>query len=317
MSDLEIKPSSELSSDELGKIPEAQLNAWSGDKVKHQIPVNFYEGHAEAIPINAAVLDGEVVGFSFMTKDESGEFPDEEGYYLHMLGVDQEVQKSGIGEKLMENQKQQADGEYIKWTFDPFEPVNANLYVGKLGAQPSQFIPDKYSDDPDEAPSHRFMAKWDIGESQDQSLASSLLSMLTGDSNHSESPDSSEYDIEWQKDQTETVMIYEDGEVQETDYLIEEDGEWQLEQKAIEESSSEFFKVETPYDLDEVEDLIELKEAGAEVLGYMINEQDWMAVDYQTLEEGEKNAYIFESTKSFQEPQNKTSTSHPTTAPIR
>ncbi|MBY6293914.1 GNAT family N-acetyltransferase [Nanohaloarchaea archaeon H01] len=315
MNDLEIKSGSELTSDELAKIPEAQLNAWPGDKVKHQIPAHFYQGHAEAIPINAAVLDGEVEGFSFMTKDESEEFPDEEGYYLHMLGVDQEVQKSGIGEKLMENQKQQADGEYIKWTFDPFEPVSSKLYVGKLGAQPSQFIPDKYSDDPDETPSHRFMAKWDIEESQDQSLASKLWSKPTGGSTNSEPIDQpSEYDIEWEEDQIETVMSYEDGEVQETDYLTEEDGEWQFDQQGIEESDSEFFSIEMPYDLEEVEDLTELKEAGAEVLDYMINEQDWKAVDYQTLEEGEKNAYIFESTELTAE---KLFEQTPPPAPIR
>ncbi len=68
-------------------------------------------------------------------------------FYMDMLGVLPEYQGKKIGERIILKVKQFAKKNgytAITWTYDPFQPANANLYLRKLGAVVTQFYPNYY-----------------------------------------------------------------------------------------------------------------------------------------------------------------------------
>lgn len=69
--------------------------------------------------------------------------------YLDLIGVLQEYQSQGLGEKIlwhaMEITKQR-NYSSIQWTYDPLEGANANLYIRKLGAKAAKYYPDYYGE---------------------------------------------------------------------------------------------------------------------------------------------------------------------------
>jgi predicted GNAT superfamily acetyltransferase len=64
-----------------------------------------------------------------------------------MVGVMPEYQSHNIGFALYQAQADWAKNNqirFIRWTYDPMETRNANLYIRKLGGRVVQFIPDYY-----------------------------------------------------------------------------------------------------------------------------------------------------------------------------
>ncbi len=69
--------------------------------------------------------------------------------YMDMLGVLPEYQGQRIGEQIVLKVKQFAKKNgysAITWTYDPFQPANAHLYLCKLGAVVTQFYPNYYGE---------------------------------------------------------------------------------------------------------------------------------------------------------------------------
>jgi len=86
----------------------------------------------------------ELVGFALC----SAGLEENEAYlYLDLLGVHPDHRHARVGEKLM---RTIISGEHenlvwrLRWTFDPLEGANANLYLGKLGARGIRFLPNLY-----------------------------------------------------------------------------------------------------------------------------------------------------------------------------
>lgn len=67
--------------------------------------------------------------------------------YLDMLGVLPKYQGHKLGEEILKKTQAYAKKEElsnIKWTYDPLEGANGNLYIRKLGATVSQYYEDYY-----------------------------------------------------------------------------------------------------------------------------------------------------------------------------
>lgn len=67
--------------------------------------------------------------------------------YLDLLGVRPDQRHARVGERLMRELVRvtaQRGLDRIRWTFDPLEGANANLYLAKLGARGIAFLPNLY-----------------------------------------------------------------------------------------------------------------------------------------------------------------------------
>ncbi|WP_243297336.1 GNAT family N-acetyltransferase [Bacillus litorisediminis] len=85
----------------------------------------------------------------------------------HMLGIHSDYQKSGIGEKLKQKQRELAiemGYSFITWTFDPLLGVNAYLNLHKLGGIAGSYSENHYGmmEDAQNAglPTDRFKVEW-------------------------------------------------------------------------------------------------------------------------------------------------------------
>ncbi|MBD2704703.1 hypothetical protein IC229_28970 [Spirosoma sp. BT702] len=90
-------------------------------------------------------------------------------HYLHALGVKPNSRSGNIGFLIMKAHRalsiQQGIGT-IKWTFDPLESINANLYIKKLGANIEDYVPNYYGDNlngiNEGISTDRFLVDWDL-----------------------------------------------------------------------------------------------------------------------------------------------------------
>gem|GEM_PF-879963 len=86
----------------------------------------------------------DLVGFALCSPGLDGHAP---YLYLDLLGVHPDQRHARIGERLMHALSRAAAQrglDRIRWTFDPLEGANANLYLAKLGARGIRFWPDLY-----------------------------------------------------------------------------------------------------------------------------------------------------------------------------
>jgi chorismate synthase len=87
---------------------------------------------------------GELVGFALCSPG----IEEHETYlYLDLLGVHPSHRHARVGEQLMRALVEAALKRAIfkvRWTFDPLEGANANLYLAKLGARGIRFLPNLY-----------------------------------------------------------------------------------------------------------------------------------------------------------------------------
>lgn len=87
--------------------------------------------------------DSKMIGFLFCLPTS-----DQKILLMHMIGVLPDIQKRGIGTKLMLKLKSIAQAREIRkivWTYDPLESVNANLYFHKMQAICRQYLEDYYT----------------------------------------------------------------------------------------------------------------------------------------------------------------------------
>lgn len=108
----------------------------------------------------------ELIGFQYSFPGFNGK-----SIYLcsHILGIDEEFRKKGIGEKLKAVQRQEAiklGYSLITWTYDPLESVNAYLNMAKLGGTCSTYMENCYGEMDDllnsGIPSDRFLVEWNL-----------------------------------------------------------------------------------------------------------------------------------------------------------
>jgi chorismate synthase len=88
---------------------------------------------------------GELVGFALCSPGIEKEY--ETYLYLDLLGVHPSHRHARVGEQLMRALAEAAPERFVyklRWTFDPLEGANANLYLAKLGARGIRFLPNLY-----------------------------------------------------------------------------------------------------------------------------------------------------------------------------
>ncbi len=124
--------------------------------------------------------EGRLVGFVF------GISGIRQGRLVHwsdMLAVHPESAGRGIGRRLKVYQRERLLGlgiEIALWTVDPLEAVNAHFNINRLGARPTEYIPDMYGADTGSAlhagiGTDRFMIEWNLTDPRvEQALAGRL-----------------------------------------------------------------------------------------------------------------------------------------------
>lgn len=153
------------------KIIKLHKSIWGLDDFEIT-PPHIYKATLEAGGhILIAYKDKEPAGFIYG-------FPgcDSEGnryFYIHNLGVEKKFRSLGIGLKLnLQLRKILLEESYntVKWTFDPLESTNANLYIGKMGGIVEDYMKDYYGKMTDELnkniSSDRLIIKWEIKSSR-------------------------------------------------------------------------------------------------------------------------------------------------------
>lgn len=138
-------------------------------------------GESDSIPTHqtiTAVKNGGLVLGAFYRDQLVGfqySFPGFNGksVYLcsHTLGTDSNFRNQGIGEKLKNKQREEAEKlgySLITWTYDPLESINGYLNIAKLGGVCSTYITNCYGEMEDilnsGIPSDRFLVEWHIGD---------------------------------------------------------------------------------------------------------------------------------------------------------
>lgn len=129
--------------------------------------------------LEAFNLKGEPVAFTLtLATNEPGK------QFLHMVGVDPNIQSRNVGLKIMQLEGAIARSkgvDVIEWTYDPLMGGNSNLYLSKLHAIPYKYTINKYgvvknADTNEESrykdvPTDRFTVKWNVGDEKVWKLA--------------------------------------------------------------------------------------------------------------------------------------------------
>jgi predicted GNAT superfamily acetyltransferase len=89
--------------------------------------------------------------------------------WSHMLGVDEDYRRSGIGCRLKLAQRDRTLAqrlELIEWTYDPLQAANAHLNFARLGVIAENYLENVYGMSGSQlhqgAPTDRFIAAWKI-----------------------------------------------------------------------------------------------------------------------------------------------------------
>ncbi len=119
--------------------------------------------------VSLAFCEGRIVGFILVLPawEEEKKFR-----YVQILVVDREYRDRSIGFRLALSQRESAlqlGINELRWTFDPLEGRNSNLYIRKLGAVTRTYVENLYGysavdglADYQGAKSMRFMVEWHI-----------------------------------------------------------------------------------------------------------------------------------------------------------
>lgn len=142
--DLEVRVLKD--SGDMADVADLQVRVW-GFSDKSAVPDHFLTAASSIGGLVLGAYDqGKLVGFTFSVPglDELNR----SYHYLHMIGVDPTVQGKNVGFQLMKRHyeiTESAGLDSIKWTYDPLEGFNANLYIRKLGGVvESEYKPDCY-----------------------------------------------------------------------------------------------------------------------------------------------------------------------------
>lgn len=152
--------------EELRQVQLLERKIWKSDSIPiHQTLTGVKNGGI----ILGAFNEDTMVAFSYGFPG----FRDGKTYLCsHMLGVDPDYQKLGIGYRLKEKQKEIAllmGYQLIIWTYDPLESLNGYLNLSKLNAIVGRYIENQYGIMDDSLnyglPSDRFLVEWWIDSS--------------------------------------------------------------------------------------------------------------------------------------------------------
>lgn len=151
---------------EIKQVQQLESKVWKSDPIPiHQTLTAVKNGGI----ILGAFNEDELVAFSYGFPG----FRNGKTYLCsHMLGVDPEYQKLGIGYLLKKKQREialQMGYQLIIWTYDPLESLNGHLNLSKLNAIVGQYIENQYGVMDDSLnyglPTDRFLIEWWIDSS--------------------------------------------------------------------------------------------------------------------------------------------------------
>lgn len=151
---------------EIRQVQQLESKVWKSDPIPiHQTLTAVKNGGI----ILGAFNEDELVAFSYGFPG----FRNGKTYLCsHMLGVDPEYQKLGIGYLLKKKQREIAlrmGYQLIIWTYDPLESLNGHLNLSKLNAIVGQYIENQYGVMDDSLnyglPTDRFLIEWWIDSS--------------------------------------------------------------------------------------------------------------------------------------------------------
>ncbi|MGE5703788.1 MAG: GNAT family N-acetyltransferase [Clostridia bacterium] len=150
--------------EDLYELEKLEGKVWTGDSV---IPFHMTVTLQKFGGLFIGAFDGdEMVGFLYSFPG----YTDGESHLCsHMLGIQTEYRKQGIGVVLKWMQRDEALKQgyrKVTWTYDPLETVNASLNIGKLGGIVRRYIPNCYGELKDELnrglPTDRLLVEWFI-----------------------------------------------------------------------------------------------------------------------------------------------------------
>jgi len=147
------------------KAEQAQKQVWSMSDID-VLPSHFMIAMAQHGEQWGAFDGDELVGIAL-----SFPLSDGKGFVFHMGGVIPSHRNLGLGFKLfkyMMTSLEQRGFKYVNFTYDPLDPVNANLYHNKLNATGYKVIFNYYgelcSGHHSKLPSHRLLCKIELDE---------------------------------------------------------------------------------------------------------------------------------------------------------
>jgi chorismate synthase len=145
-----------------------QKDTW-GETFSELVPIAILKVSPRIGGVTAGAFDaaGRMVGFVFgMTGVREGRLV----HWSDMLAVRPEARDAGLGARLKEYQRvsvQALGVEVIYWTYDPLVAKNAHLNLNRLGARPTEYVPDMYGADTDSdlhrgLGTDRFVVAWPV-----------------------------------------------------------------------------------------------------------------------------------------------------------
>ncbi|MBN9417861.1 hypothetical protein ABS71_00300 [bacterium SCN 62-11] len=148
---------------DLAALEQLQQRVW-GCGANEIVPAHLLQAHQHH---GACVLEarhsGELMGLLYSFPGPPGS----DYLYSHLAAIAPELQGRGYGRQLKQAQAEWArERGYrrIVWTFDPLQPLNARLNIGRLGAVCSRYLVDYYGELDDElnrgVPTDRFEVDW-------------------------------------------------------------------------------------------------------------------------------------------------------------
>jgi predicted GNAT superfamily acetyltransferase len=145
-----------------------QKDTW-GETFSELVPIAILKVSPRICGVTAGAFDpeGRLAGFVFgMTGVQEGRLV----HWSDMLAVRPEARDTGLGSRLKEYQREAVRAlgvEVICWTYDPLVAKNAYLNLCRLGARPTEYVPDMYGPDTDSElhrglGTDRFVVAWEV-----------------------------------------------------------------------------------------------------------------------------------------------------------
>jgi predicted GNAT superfamily acetyltransferase len=145
-----------------------QKDTW-GETFSELVPIAILKVSPRIGGVTAGAFDpeGRLAGFVFgMTGVQEGRLV----HWSDMLAVRPEARDTGLGSRLKEYQREAVRAlgvEVICWTYDPLVAKNAYLNLCRLGARPTEYVPDMYGPDTDSElhrglGTDRFVVAWEV-----------------------------------------------------------------------------------------------------------------------------------------------------------
>jgi predicted GNAT superfamily acetyltransferase len=156
--------------DEFRQVVELERAVWGYTDLADvvTVPVFVITVKRGAILVGAFDESGRMVGFVYSIVGMKNGRPIQ---WSHMLGVQPEHRRAGLGRalKLAQRDRALAGGyDLIEWTFDPLQALNAHLNFVRLGVVAEEYAENVYGESTSAlhrgTPTDRFIVQWRIRE---------------------------------------------------------------------------------------------------------------------------------------------------------